>query len=228
MGAGMYSGRFSWTMTLNSLDFGLSYNYINNDYDDVILGRTEDSGHEFYGDAMWRATDSLNLSAFIGYENYEADSNHYNHRAGFQFQSADPTVDDGSPASFVWAQSMNTDFWTFGLMAEMGFLRDRLKTSLAFQYQNSDGDSDISASGDTFTPIDPFEDYEITSLELKGVYAVTETIDMSLGYIYEKSTYEDLQYLGYEYAPPGTLLSGAYSDHDYEAHVGYLTVRYNF
>jgi MtrB/PioB family decaheme-associated outer membrane protein len=213
---------------LNSLDFGLSYNYINNDYDDVVLGRTEDSGHELYGDVMWRATSGLNLSAFIGYENYEADSNHYNHRAGFQGQKADPTVEDGSPASFVWAQSMNTAFWTFGLMAEMGFMQDRLKASLAFQYQDSDGDSDISAPGETFTPIDPFEDYEITTLELKGVYALTRTIDMSLGYIYEKSTYKDLQYLGYEYTPPGTLLSGAYSDHDYEAHVGYLTVRYNF
>jgi len=213
---------------LESLDLGLSYNYVDNDYEDVVLGRTQDSGHQLYGDVMWRTTSRLNLSAFIGYENYEADSNHYNHRAGFEFQSANPTVDDGNPDSFVWTQSINTDFWTFGLMAEMGFMRDRLKASLAFQYQDSDGDSDISAPGETFTPIDPFQDYEITSLELKGVYALTEKFDLSLGYIYEKSTYKDLQYIGYEYTPPGTLLSGAYSDHDYEAQVGYLTIRYNF
>jgi hypothetical protein len=59
-------------------------------------------------------------------------------------------------------------------------------------------------------------------------YTLTERLGLGVGYIYEKSTYEDQQYLEYDYAPGGTYLSGAYADHDYEVHVGYVTIKYSF
>lgn len=211
----------------DTLDFGLEYNYVTNDYDEVVLGRTEDTGHEFYVDFMWRAAQMLSVNGFAGYEKYEADSNHYNFRAGFQGQTADPTVDDGNPDSFRWRQFLDDDFWTFGLMGQMPLMKDRMKLSLSWQYQTSDGSTDFSTQGTTpLVPINEAEDYDITTVEAKVLYALSEAIDLTLGYIYEKSDYDDLQYLGYEYQPNGSYLSGAYSDHDYEAHIGYFTVRY--
>ena len=62
----------------------------------------------------------------------------------------------------------------------------------------------------------------------KALYALTENLDLTLGYMYEKMKYDDLQYEGYTYQPNGSYLTGAYLDHDYEAHVGYFTVKYNF
>jgi len=214
---------------LSKLDLGVEYTYANNDYDDVILGRTDDTGHELYVDFMWRVASFLHLSGFAGYENYESDSNHYNHQAGFAGQTANPTVGDGAPASFLWSQFNEEDFWTVGLAADLPLMRDRLLLSFSGQYQESDGSSDFTTNGgNLLESIEDFEDYSITSLESKATYAVTESLDVTLGYLYGKSNYDDLQYQGYEYDPGGSLLSWAYADYDYEAHVGYFTVKYSF
>ena len=114
-------------------------------------------------------------------------------------------------------------------MGQMPLMKDRLMLSLSWQYQQSDGETEFTTEGPSaLLPIDDAEDYYITFVEAKALYAVTEKLDMILGYIYEDVEYEDLQYLGYEYQPPGSVLTGAYADHDYETHLGYLTVRYKF
>lgn len=211
-----------------TVDIGLDYTFLYNDYDDVVLGRTEDERHKFYVDLGVRPTPMLLVSGFGGYELYEADSNHYNFRAGFQGQTANPLVDDGDPGSFRWTQALNEDFWTVGVLAQVMLMNDRLKLSMSWEYQKSDGESDFGSQGTPLQDIEESIDYDITTFELKGVYALTSSFDVTLGYLYEESEYDDLQFIGYEYLPPGSLLSGAYADHDYEAHVGYLTVRYNF
>ena len=114
-------------------------------------------------------------------------------------------------------------------MAQMPHMEDRLKLSISWQYQQSEGKSDFTSEGtSTLEPIDQYDDYDINTVDVKAVYALTEKLDLSLGYLYEKSTYEDLQYLEYSYNPSGTSMSGAYADYDYEAHVGYVTVKYSF
>ena len=211
---------------LDTFDFGLAYTYVNNDYHDVTLGRTEDKGNEFYVDFMWRAAKILNLSGFAGYEKYQADSNHYNFSPG---QFADPTIDDGNPASYRWSQSIDTDFWIVGLSSKTLLMQDRLQLNLSWQYQKSDGRSDFTTEGvSPLIPIDNYDDYDLTILEAKVAYALTAAMDLTLGYMYEKLTYMDNQYEGYIYNPSGTYLSGAYTDHDYDNNVGYLTIRYKF
>lgn len=211
---------------LNSVDFGASYTYVNNDYDDVTLGRTDDTGHEFYIDFMWRAAKIFNLNGFAGYENYEADSNHYNYGPG---QSADPTIDDLNPGSYRWTQSRDTDFWTIGLSGRMPLMKERLVLNLSWQYQQADGQSDFTTEGVTpLLPISNYDDYELTTVEAKAAYAVTEVVELTIGYLFEDLSYQDNQYQGYIYNPGGTYLSGAYTDHDYSNHVGYFTVRYKF
>ncbi|TKB26323.1 hypothetical protein FCL47_11405 [Desulfopila sp. IMCC35006] len=211
---------------LDTFDFGLAYTYVNNDYHDVTLGRTADKGHEFYVDFMWRAAKILNLSGFAGYEKYQADSNHYNFSVN---QFADPTIDDGNPATYRWYQSIDTDFWTVGLSSKIPLLQDRLQLNLSWQYQKADGSSDFTTEGlAPLLPINNYDDYHITTLDAKVAYALTDAMDVTLGYMYEKLTYEDNQYDGYNYNPSLTYLSGAYTDHDYENNVGYLTIRYKF
>ncbi len=211
---------------LERLGLGVSYRYVDNDYDDVTLGRTSDKGHELYGDVTWQASKLLTLSGFVGYEKYQADSNHYNFSPG---QIADPTIDDGNSSSYRWTQGINQDFWSVGLTALMPLIKDRLMLSLSWNYQNSDGNSDFTTEGpNELQPINKYEDYYINTIEAKAQYAMTETMDLTVGYIYEKSIYEDQQYLDYEYILGGTYLSGAYSDYNYEANIGYVTVKYKF
>jgi len=211
---------------LDNLGLGLSYKFVDNDYNDVTLGRTSDQGHELYGDLTWQASEMLTLSGFVGYENYQADSNHYNFSPG---QIAIPTVNDGNASSYRWTQDINQDFWSMGLTAQMPLMQDRLVLNLSWNYQNSNGNSDFTSEGaNELLPLNKYEDYYINNIEAKAQYAMTETLDLTVGYIYEKSVYEDNQWLDYEYILGGTYLSGAYSDYDYEANVGYITVKYNF
>ncbi|MBE0585800.1 MAG: MtrB/PioB family outer membrane beta-barrel protein, partial [Desulfofustis sp.] len=211
---------------MDSLDFGLSYTLSDNNYDDVTLGRTDDIGHEFYVDFMWRAAGKLNLSGFAGYENYQADSNHYNYAPG---QFADPRISDSNPATYRWTQDVGEDFWTVGVKAQVPIIPERLELSLSCQYQKSEGESDFTSEGtSTLLPITKYDDYDITTVSAKIDYTLTDRLGLGVGYLYEKSTYEDLQYLEYDYNPGGTYLSGAYADHDYEAHVGYVTLKYRF
>jgi MtrB/PioB family decaheme-associated outer membrane protein len=211
---------------LETLDLGLSYAFVNNDYKDVTLGRTNDKGHEFYVDVMWRAATMLKLNGFAGYERYEADSNHYNFSLG---QSADPNFDDRIAASYRWGQSIVDDFWTMGLTAEMPLMKDRLKLSCSWQYQKSNGKSDFTTEGPSvLQPLNQYEDFDINTVAAKATYALTENVDLTLGYLYERAEYNDEQYNDYDYTPSGSYLSGAYSDHDYEANVGYMIAKYHF
>ena len=213
----------------DSVNVGASYSYVINDYDDVVLGRTEDTGHELYLDVSWDVAEMLTINGFAGYERYEEDSNHYNHRAGFLGQTADPTIEDGSSASFRWSQFVEEDFWTIGASAKIPLMSNRLMLSLLCQYQESDGYSGFTTEGTSaLESIDEFDDYYITTVEAKASYAISETIGVSVGYLYEKTNYEDLQYDNYDYSPSGTYLTGANADNDYEAHVGYVTVKYSF
>lgn len=210
----------------NTLDFGLSYTYVDNNYEDVILGRTDDTGHEFYVDFMWRAAKMFSLNGFAGYEYYEADSNHYNYSPG---QSADPTIDDLNPASYLWTQSRENDFWTIGLAGRMPLMKERLVLNLSWQYQQSDGQSDFTTQGlNPLLPLNEYDDYDLNTVEARAAYALTTSVDLTIGYLFEDRNYDDNQWNDYDYTPNGTYLSGAYTDHDYSNHMGYFTVRYKF
>ena len=211
---------------LNSLDFGASYTYVDNNYEDVTLGRTNDNGNEFSIDFMWRAAKIFKLSGFAAYENYQADSNHYNYGPG---QPSIPTIDDLNPASYRWTQSIDTNFWAVGLLGRMPLMKERLELTLSWQYQQADGKSDFTSQGlNPLLPINDYDDYDLNLVEAKAAYALTAAVDLTIGYLYEDLNYEDNQYQGYEYTPNGTYLSGAYDYPDYSNHLGYFTVRYKF
>jgi len=217
---------------LDTLDLGLDYSYIINDYDKVVLGRTEDKRHQVYLDFLWHGYSLFNLSGFAGYEYTKAEADHYNFAAGSGTppQLADPTVNDGNAASYLWNQEIKDNFWTYGLSTQMRLMEDILKLIVSWEYQKSDGKSTFTSQGDTaLQDLEPYDDYSKKRLEAKLVYAFSKQLDINLGYVFEKYTYRDLQYEGYSYIPDSsTYLSGAYADHDYEANIGYLTVRYGF
>ncbi|MCK9294826.1 MAG: MtrB/PioB family decaheme-associated outer membrane protein [Desulfobulbaceae bacterium] len=217
---------------LDTLDLGLDYSYIMNDYDEVVLGRTEDTRHHVYLDFLWHHFNFLNLGGFAGYETTDADADHYNFAAGSGVppQLADPTVDDGNPSSYLWNQEIEDNFWTYGLSSQIRLLEDALKLVLSWEYQKSNGKSTFSSQGATpLLDLDAYDDYSKKRLEAKIVYAFSKQLDINLGYVFEKYTYKDLQYEGYDYTPnASTYLTGAYADYDYEANIAYLTVRYGF
>ena len=211
---------------IECLDLSLNYSYKINKYNDITLGRTKDKRHEVYVDFTWRQSQMLTLNGFTGFEKTEADSNHYN----FAAVPADPaTLPNVGNTSYRWTQNEDTNFWTYGLTANVPLPEKKLHITLSWEYQKSYGSNDLTTEGTTaLQNIGSIDNYTKKHLEAKAVYAFTEQIDFTLGFIYEKYKFDDLQYAGYILEPSGSYLTGAYSYPSYESNIGYLLARYSF
>ncbi|MBU0947095.1 MAG: MtrB/PioB family outer membrane beta-barrel protein [Proteobacteria bacterium] len=129
----------------------------------------------------------------------KADSNHYVYFAGSgtPAQTADPTLEDGNDSSYHWTQDIDDAFWTYRLTTQFPIIGEKLHMILSWEYQNSDGESNFTTEGTSaLEGIDLSDDYTMKTLEAKAIYAFSEKLDFTIGYIYEKYEYEDLQYEG--------------------------------
>ncbi|MDA8165834.1 MAG: MtrB/PioB family outer membrane beta-barrel protein, partial [Desulfobacteraceae bacterium] len=212
---------------LPNVDLGFEYRWKKNDYKDTIIGRTNDKRHEFYGDILWRLPRQSTLSAFAGYEIIKLDSTHYSWNSANS--SADPLVNDGNPASFLWTQDTDDDFWTYGISVRTPIVPKVLDAALSWRQDRSDGEVDFTTQGPTpLIDIGNSDDYDLKLLEATLIYALAPKTDITLGYIYERFKYNDLKLDNYQYTPAQAYLSGVYTDLDYNANIGYLLLSYKF
>jgi len=196
-----------------------------------VLGRTDDKANKLYLDVMCRLPQSITVSGFGGIESQKAGSNHYNFTAGSGVppQTANPTVEDGNASSFLWTEDIDDNFYTFGLTGKVPLMDNKLNLVANYEWQKSSGKSEFTTNRATpLRDIDGSSDYRKDHLEAKAVYAFAKNLDVALGYIYEKYKLTDYQWDGYDYVVGNVYNTGAYADHDYEANVGYLYMKYNF
>lgn len=211
-----------------NLDLGIEYSYKVNDYDETILGLSEDVRHEFYVDAAYQFPDSIRFSGYAGYELVSLDSDHRQFTTG----NPDPTVGNDGDA-FNWSQELKSDYLVFGLMAEVPLIKNKLDFMLAYNFQDNDGSNDFTTEGATAPEdIENVDDYTKHQVEAKCQYSFSDNLKMAVGYLYEKLDYADDQYDDYIYYNSGAFnsyyLSGVYADNDYEANIGYMTLSYRF
>lgn len=204
---------------MDNIDIGMDYTYTSTDYDQPVLtagnirGRGKDDSHALYLDALWRLPQGITLGGLVGYETREIESTNSNLSGG---------------TNTPWGQNVEDDFWTYGLTGKMPLMDDKLHLDISWEYQKSDGESNFSIDP-TLQNIATVADYSKKKLEAKATYSCSEKIGVTVGYLYEKYQYVDLQYENYAYIAPGsTYLSGAYAFNDYEANVGYAMLRYSF
>jgi len=81
-------------------------------------------------------------------------------------------------------------------------------------------------------PINTYDDSKKLALNLKGTFQVGKTWEIIGGYSYERYTFADISYDGYQYIiPSGTsssYLTGVYAFPEYVAHIVYLTTTFKF
>jgi MtrB/PioB family decaheme-associated outer membrane protein len=197
----------------DNLDLGLSYTYTHNDYDENNSSINDDKRQSVYVDLGWRAAKAVKLSGFIGFEKKEVDSNK---RLNLALD-----VDH--------VESTDDDFWTYGLAANVE-ATDKLTFDLSWQYQKSDGavNYDNSLNSTTYQSISESDDYTKKTLEAKATYAIDPKLGLTLGYLYEKLEYSDINYLNFTNVVGNFYYSGVYADPNYEANVGYVMVKYGF
>jgi hypothetical protein len=200
---------------LDSLDFGLNYTYRKTDYDDPRDSRTEDTRNKVYLDAAWHAFQKATISSFVGLEDVETEAN--------RVTSQDPLP--------VYAQTLEDNFWTFGVALNVPDIVRNISLDISWQYQDADGEVifDNGLTGTTLEDINDADDYTKKTLEAKAVYAINPNLSLILSYLFERYTFSDIGYNNYEYILGGAdYYSGLYANQNYEANVGYLLVKYDF
>jgi MtrB/PioB family decaheme-associated outer membrane protein len=209
------------------LDLGLEIIAKRNDYKDTVLGRTEDTRREIYLSASYGSVKALRLTAFADVEWTRYESTHW--------VGATTTFPVPNPAgtAYLWDAQVKDKNYLVGLAADY-LVNERLKLYGSLIWQKTDGMVDFSTPANLANPqnIDAYDNFRKRSLNVKGTYAATKKIDVTLGAAYEKFEFSDVQIDGYLHAlRTGTTqnyLSGAYAFPSYTAKVLYVTLAYRF
>jgi MtrB/PioB family decaheme-associated outer membrane protein len=222
----------------DGLDMGVEYKYEQSDYDDTVIGRTDEESQEVIVDANAALPANVNLYAYVAYEQVKTD---VDQRRG----SNDPLGSSAlSNTNYSWTNEREDETWSYGAKLMIPLFDERLKLTASWDYEKNEGEDTFSFPAAAFPlavdatrPIDiddNYGDYTKNTVDLKAEYSVSENIDVIVGYLYEKYNLDDIQYNDYDYSYSSTsvantsYLSGAYADPDYEAKVGYFSLRYKF
>jgi len=231
-----YKASFDFFPTDN-LNLSLSYRHRETDYPDTTLGLTGDRRDEFSIDADYLILKRVKLFGFFDYERITKDQ--------FQRQT-NSTVDPGlAPTStnFNWSASQEDKSYSYSIGTDLYIIPEKLTLRLQHSYLKSDGSVDYTyllggnplPSGRTQDNIDlnDWDAYRLRYYLVRLTYNATKAWSVTAGYAYEKYSYSDDQYDGYQYVPAttgtnGAYLTGAYKDSSYESHMGFLTLSYRF
>lgn len=220
---------------VDGLDLGIEYKYVTADYDDTVIGRTDGESHEVIVDGSAALPAGISLYAYVAYEQLETEVNQ---------QRSAVTNNNNAPFStiqpaYTWQNNREDKTWSYGAKLMVPLFDERLKLTAAWDYEKNEGADTFSLGTfptDGTRPVDiddSYGDYTKNTIDLKAEYAVSKSFDVIVGYLYEKYELDDIQYDDYDYVFGSTTantsyLTGAYADPDYEANVGYLSLRYKF
>jgi hypothetical protein len=233
-------GYLDWT-PLPLLDFGFEAYYKRNNYKDVTLGRLNDRRKEIYGSVSYGDPSKFRVTLFgdiefINYDSFHRTINNDTCTAASP-NCFDPRV-PATTAAFNWAGQVKDKNWTVELGADWPVsTKLTLKGSAMVQQTNGNVDfqSETLANGSPATllfPITAFDNTRHQSVWPRAVYLITRHFELTLGYSFEKYTYLDDQFTGYQYTiGSGTTtsyLSGIYAFPNYQLHLGYGQLRYLF
>ena len=141
-----------------------------------------------------------------------------------------------STARYLWTARVKDKNYILGLAADWPY-SERLKFKGSWIWQKTDGGVDMTANfpGVVFTNIAAYDSFRKRTLDLRGVYAVDKSWDLTFGFAHERYTFDDAQMNDYRYTPTnfaGTanlgILSGAYANPNYRANVVYTSLKYQF
>jgi MtrB/PioB family decaheme-associated outer membrane protein len=202
---------------IENMSLGIEYNFKQNRYEDSIYGVKSDIRHEVYVDATY-AVSIVKLNAYYDMELVE------------RIMNANNT--GGSGVS--WSSKRDDSSYNYGLKADVDIIKNVLSAQVGWRYEKSYGSNDFS----NVTPSDPFlqnvsalDDFVRKTITAKFGYHVTKQLLVDFGYMFENLKYDDDAWKNYSIPNAfanGTFLTGAYANPNYQAHVGFLKLGYNF
>jgi MtrB/PioB family decaheme-associated outer membrane protein len=218
---------------LHNLTFSTEYGLKYNKYSKSVLGTQKDIRHELYIDAGY----SIGNVKVNPYFDLELIDNNSKHRRFQTTAQADPSSPDVANTAYNWSSDRKDVNYAFGINSDIDIIKDKLTLSGNYRYDNVNGTEDFSVNVGAITaaPLlvsnNDVDSYTKHSIAAKLKYNITKSLNVGLGYLYENLRYADDHYSNYTYMVlngAGTMLTGAYANPNYEAHVGYMSVGYKF
>lgn len=211
-------------MPSDNLQIGVEYAFRLNDYTETFLGRNKDKRHEVYVDATYTWPERVSISGYFDYERAITDSSHRNFTT-----SADPTVPP-TTTNYNWSATLKDDNYAYGFGVNVPILKNRLNIVAAWGYEKADGHAEFASQDNivSLVNIGNYDDYTKKAINAKAIYRLNRNVDVTAGYAYERLKYNDISYAGYTLVPGTAFLTGAYADHDYEAHLWFMSATYRF
>jgi MtrB/PioB family decaheme-associated outer membrane protein len=206
------------------LDFGMSYKFLEDDYDDSVLGLRNSRNQTIAVDANYSFGETGALFAYYTYEDGEYEQIGRSHN---------PFVPNSA-----FSESRNWEVLNenIGNTVGVGMNRSYYEGQLTFNadYSYSQNISDFSfVTGSSITASDSLPDLRSTihRFQLQGEYLITKTVSLGLNYLYENLSYDDFALDGFDPSVGSfnnnlILLRGNITD--YQAHVGWLYAKYHF
>jgi hypothetical protein len=216
-------------------DVGFEFILKRNDYQDTVLGRTDDSRQEYYLSVGYGRMDKFRVMVFADVENVTNDSRHRNIStlAGSAYSPYTPPTN----TNYNWDASNDDRSWAVGIGTDWAVsARTKFNTSIIAQRTTGTVNFTVQPGANPTTPAVDIPNYDNTkklTLNLKLTHTYTNAFDLTAGYAYERFRYDDIAFNGYQYViGTGTTstsyLSGAYAFPDYTVHSVYLIGTYKF
>jgi MtrB/PioB family decaheme-associated outer membrane protein len=226
------------------IDLGLEFVWQDNDYPGTTLGRTDDKRYGIFASLGIGDPRSWRGSLFADYEKVELNAYHRYINAGTcggtGATATGPACFDPNQAPFPnaynWNSSNKDDNWLLGGALSYP-VSEQLKLTASLLYARNDGNADITAQVGNPLPINNYDTYKQTSLNLRADYRINKNWSLSGGYTYQKYDWNDDQYDNYQYLappPPAALntstsyLNGVYAFPSYRTNIVWLIGKYYF
>jgi hypothetical protein len=169
--------------------------YRENDYDETELGLTDEEFNSASFTASWVASDSLVLTAWTSYNEYQSQQSGRAFRGGSDknaFEEQPPLPQASDPAR-NWDTDVDDEVITIGLGVEWR-ISDELILNADYSYMDTESDYDFANGGGPGLSDEPLpSDYEneMHHLILKGVWHYRENMSIGLNYQYWNYDSED-------------------------------------
>jgi MtrB/PioB family decaheme-associated outer membrane protein len=205
----------------------------NNDYTNTVLGRTKDDRQEIYATISYGDVNRFRVTFMADYEWVNYDSYHRNISDSAAGGAFDPNTVPTS-SNYNWAAANKYNNWLVGVGIDWQ-ATERLVIKGSAQYFKSDGSSDVMSQNNFGNPlpIPAYDDWKQTALNVKGIYAINKNWSLTAGYAYNRTSYSDIAFNGYQYTIPfpavttsftQSYLNGYRAFTDANANIVYLLV----
>ncbi len=224
-----------------NLSFGVGYKYKHSDYKDTILGLKSTKSDELNLDAGYTIGKIAQINAYFDMELNKDDQV----QRVFTVAGANPSGTIQNATNYNCNVKMKDNSYVWGVSTDIYLIPKKLTLILQHDNVNSNGHADFTyllasaiPSGRNNDNIDigNWDDYRLTSYMAKLRYTPTKHYVFTAGYAYEHYKYSDASYDNYSPVsgtfPPGgsttALLTGAYANPNYQAHIIFAAVAYRF